>query len=100
MLSDTDLSFAGILPLSVFNQLGDLLHQVAHEVDSAALILTEAVLVRTLIPARWQPQRFTLVVSQQISALLIGNTQDDTQQSQSTWDTSLDHLHTDFTFNS
>lgn len=100
MLSDTDLSFAGILPLSVFNQLGDLLHQVAHEVDSAALILTEAVLVRTLIPARWQPQRFTLVVSQQISALLIGNTQDDTQQSQSTWDTSLDHLHTHFTFNS
>jgi len=45
MLSDTDLSFAGILPLSIFNQLGDLLHQVAYEVDSAAIILTEAVLL-------------------------------------------------------
>jgi two-component system sensor histidine kinase/response regulator len=100
MLSDTDLSFAGILPLSIFNQLGDLLHQVAHEVDSAALILTEAVLVRTFAPPGWQPQRFILVVSQQFSALLLGNLPDGAQQGQSRWDTSLESLHIHFTFNS
>ncbi|MFL0605188.1 ATP-binding protein [Cylindrospermopsis raciborskii] len=100
MLSDTDLSFAGILPLSIFNQLGDLLHQVAHEVDSAALILTEAVLVRISVPPGWQPQRFILVVSQQFSALLLGNLPDSAQQGQSISDTTLESLHIHFTFNS
>ncbi|MFS0517570.1 ATP-binding protein [Nostoc sp. UIC 10607] len=73
MLSSPDLSFSRTLPIVVFNQLGELLEQMAQTVGSAALILTEAVLMRIYIPVEWQRQRFTLVVSEQFSALLIGN---------------------------
>ena len=73
MLSSPDLSFSRTLPIVVFNQLGELLEQMAQTVGSAALILTEAVLMRVCIPVEWQRQRFTLVVSEQFSALLIGN---------------------------
>ncbi|AUB34735.1 cikA, two-component system, sensor histidine kinase and response regulator [Nostoc flagelliforme CCNUN1] len=73
MLSSPDLSFSRTLPIVVFNQLGELLEQMAQTVGSAALILTEAVLMRICIPVEWQRQRFTLVVSEQFSALLIGN---------------------------
>jgi signal transduction histidine kinase len=61
------------LPLIVFNRLGELLQQMAQAVGSAALILTEAVLARILIPVEWENQRFTLVVSEQFSVLLLGN---------------------------
>jgi two-component system, sensor histidine kinase and response regulator len=73
MLSSPDLSFSRTLPIVVFNQLGELLEQMAQTVGSAALILTEAVLVRICIPGKWQRQRFTLVVSEQFSALLVGS---------------------------
>ncbi|MEH1835039.1 MAG: GAF domain-containing sensor histidine kinase [Nostoc sp.] len=73
MLSSPDLSFSRTLPILVFNQLGELLEQMAQRVGSAALVLTEAVLVRICIPVEWQRQRFTLVVSEQFSALLVGN---------------------------
>ncbi|WP_118166430.1 GAF domain-containing sensor histidine kinase [Nostoc sphaeroides] len=73
MLSSPDLSFSRTLPIVVFNQLGELLEQMAQRVGSAALILTEAVLMRICIPVEWQRQRFTLVVSEQFSALLVGN---------------------------
>ncbi|MBW4424849.1 MAG: GAF domain-containing sensor histidine kinase [Nostoc desertorum CM1-VF14] len=73
MLSSPDLSFSRTLPIVVFNQLGKLLEQMAQRETSAALILTEAVLMRVCIPAKWQRQRFTLVVSEQFSALLVGN---------------------------
>ena len=73
MLSSPDLSFSRTLPIVVFNQLGELLEQMAQRVESAALVLTEAVLVRICIPVEWQKQRFTLVVSEQFSALLVGN---------------------------
>ncbi|BBD64654.1 GAF sensor signal transduction histidine kinase [Nostoc commune NIES-4072] len=73
MLSSPDLSFSRTLPIVVFNQLGELLEQMAQTVGSAALLLTEAVLVRIDVPAKWQRQRFTLVVSEQFSALLVGN---------------------------
>ncbi|MEH2235297.1 sensor histidine kinase [Nostoc sp.] len=73
MLSSPDLSFCRILPIVVFNQLGELLEQMAQTVGSAALVLTEAVLVRICIPGEWQRQRFTLVVSEQFSTLLVGN---------------------------
>ncbi|WP_442940720.1 GAF domain-containing protein [Nostoc sp.] len=72
MLSSPDLSFSRTLPIVVFNQLGELLEQMAQTVGSAVLILTEAVLVRIYIPVEWQRQRFTLVVSEQFSALLVG----------------------------
>ncbi len=73
MLSSPDLSFSRTLPIVVFNQLGELLEQMAQTVGSAALVLTEAVLMRIYIPVEWQRQRFTLVVSENFSALLVGN---------------------------
>ncbi|MBD2437908.1 GAF domain-containing sensor histidine kinase [Nostoc sp. FACHB-110] len=72
MLSSPDLSFSQSLPLVVFNQLGELLQQMAQSVESSVLVLTEAVLARIIIPEEWQIQRFTLVVSEQFSALLFG----------------------------
>ena len=72
MLSSPDLSFSRTLPIVVFNQLGELLEQMAHTVGSAVLILTEAALMRIYIPVKWQRQRFTLVVSEQFSVLLVG----------------------------
>ncbi|HLP89062.1 MAG TPA: GAF domain-containing sensor histidine kinase [Nostocaceae cyanobacterium] len=72
MLSSPDLSFSRTLPLSVFNQLEELLQQMAQAVDSAILVLTEAVLLRVKIPLEWQQQRFTLVISKRFSALLVG----------------------------
>ncbi|MEH1939338.1 MAG: GAF domain-containing sensor histidine kinase [Nostoc sp.] len=79
MLSSHDLSFSRTLPIVVFNQLGELLEQMAQTVGSAALILTEAVLMRICIPVEWQRQRFTLVVSEQFSALLLGNLEEGEQ---------------------
>jgi two-component system, sensor histidine kinase and response regulator len=73
MLSSPDLSFSRTLPIVVFNQLGELLEQMAQTVESATLVLTEAVLARICIPVEWQRRRFTLVVSEQFSVLLLGN---------------------------
>ncbi|MBD2346910.1 GAF domain-containing sensor histidine kinase [Anabaena subtropica] len=74
MLSSPDLSFSRNLPLVVFNQLGELLQQMAQSVESTTnLLLTEALLSRVRVPIEWQRQRFTLVVSEQFSALLLGN---------------------------
>ncbi|NEU84670.1 sensor histidine kinase, partial [Nostoc sp. UIC10630] len=73
MLSSPDLSFSRTLPIVVFNQLGELLEQMAQTVESATLVLTEAVLARICIPVEWQRRRFTLVVSEQFSVVLLGN---------------------------
>jgi len=73
MLSSPDLSFSRTLPIDVFNQLGELLLSMAQGVGSAALVLTEAVLARIISKSEWQKQKFTLVVSEQFSALLVGN---------------------------
>jgi two-component system sensor histidine kinase/response regulator len=73
MLSSPDLSFSRTLPLDTFNQLGELLQQMAQAVGSTAFVVTEALLARIRVPAGWQEQRFTLLVSEQFSALLIGN---------------------------
>lgn len=73
MLSSPDLSFSRTLPIDVFNQLGELLLSMAQAVGSAALVLTEAVLARIMSKSEWQKQKFTLVVSEQFSALLVGN---------------------------
>ncbi len=73
MLSSPDLSFSRILPKDVFNQLGELLLSMAQAVGSAALVLTEAVLARIMSKSEWQKQKFTLVVSEQFSALLVGS---------------------------
>lgn len=84
MLSSSDLSFSRTLPLDTFNQLGELLQQMAQAVGSAALVLTEAVLARIRVPAEWQEQRFTLLVSEGFSALLMGNLTQREQQSPDT----------------
>ncbi|AVH65702.1 GAF domain-containing sensor histidine kinase [Nostoc sp. 'Peltigera membranacea cyanobiont' N6] len=73
MLSSPDLSFCRTLPIVVFNQLGELLEQMAQTVECDPLVLTEAVLVRICIPPARQRQRFTLVVSERFSVLLAGN---------------------------
>ncbi|HIK05731.1 MAG TPA: GAF domain-containing sensor histidine kinase [Trichormus sp. M33_DOE_039] len=72
MLSSSDLSFSRSLPVVVFNQLGELLQQMAHAVETAALVLTEAILSRVRVPVEWERQRFTLVVSERFSALVVG----------------------------
>ncbi|MBD2354384.1 GAF domain-containing sensor histidine kinase [Tolypothrix sp. FACHB-123] len=72
MPSSPDLSFSQTLPSDTFNQLGELLQQMAQAMESAALLVTEAVLARVRVPADWQEQRFTLLVSEQFSALLVG----------------------------
>ncbi len=82
MLSSPDLSFSRTLPIVVFNQLGELLEQMAQTVGSAVLILTEAALVRICIPVEWQRQRFTLVVSEQFSVLLVGTFEQGTRETE------------------
>ena len=72
MLSSPDLSFSRNLPLVVFHQLGESLQQMAQVLGNTALVITEAVLARIDIPLEWQGQRFTLVISEQFSALLLG----------------------------
>ncbi|OUL23856.1 GAF domain-containing sensor histidine kinase [Nostoc sp. 106C] len=73
MLSSSDLSFSRTLPSDTFNQLGELLQQMAQAVESETLVVTEAVLTRIRVPAEWQEQRFTLLVSEEFSALLLGH---------------------------
>ncbi|MBW4510308.1 MAG: GAF domain-containing protein [Scytonematopsis contorta HA4267-MV1] len=70
MLSSADSSFHRNLPSTVFNQLGGLLQQTQELVEDA-LVLTDAVFARILIPQEWEFQRFTLFVSPLFSALLV-----------------------------
>ncbi|MEA5577324.1 GAF domain-containing sensor histidine kinase [Anabaena sp. UHCC 0451] len=102
MLSSPDLSFSRTLPLIIFNRLGELLQQMAQAVGSAALILTEAVLARISIPVEWQNQRFTLVVSEQFSALLLGNIEaaEEGNQGMEKETINVDSLNVSLTFNS
>lgn len=100
MLSSPDLSFSRTLPIVVFNQLGELLEQMAQTVGSAALILTEAVLMRICIPVEWQRQRFTLVVSEQFSALLVGKLAQGEQRSRGAGEQEIySALNAQLTFN-
>ncbi|MTJ06642.1 GAF domain-containing sensor histidine kinase [Anabaena sp. UHCC 0204] len=89
MLVFPDLGFSKTLPLSIFNQLGELLQQMAQAVGSDALSLTEAILVRVEVPVEWQKQRFNLVVSEGFNALLVGNLQAGEQEIDSLVNTSL-----------
>ncbi|MEA5582658.1 GAF domain-containing sensor histidine kinase [Nodularia harveyana UHCC-0300] len=89
MLSSPDLSFSRNLPLVVFNQLGELLQQMAQVVGGAALVVTEAVLARINIPVEWQDQRFTLVISEQFSALLVGKPEQGEREQYKGFNTSL-----------
>ncbi|BCL38451.1 hypothetical protein NSMS1_48980 [Nostoc sp. MS1] len=46
---------------------------MAQSVGTTNLLLTEALLSRVRVPREWQNQRFTLLVSERFSALLLGN---------------------------
>ena len=85
MLSSPDLSFSQNLPLVVFNQLGELLHQMAQSVESSVLVLTEAVLARIVITEEWRSQKFILVVSEQFSALLLGTGEQRSRGAEEQW---------------
>ncbi|MGL4618850.1 GAF domain-containing sensor histidine kinase [Chroococcidiopsis sp.] len=77
MSSSQDLSFHQLLPLTIFQQLGQLLQQMAQELGNEALIVTEEALVS--IPTRLEAtDKFTLVVSQQFSALLVAERRQET----------------------
>lgn len=65
-----DLSFERTLPLTIFNQLRQVLQQIAQEVGTQAVVLTEAIL--SGIPINTEHREFTLLVSPQFSALLVG----------------------------
>ncbi len=92
MLVFSDLGFSKTLPLSIFNQLGELLQQIGSVVESDALSLTEAILVRVEVPIEWQKQKFKLIVSPGFNALLVGNLQAGEQEIDSP-------VNTIFTFN-
>ncbi|MDM9383369.1 GAF domain-containing sensor histidine kinase [Chlorogloeopsis sp. ULAP01] len=79
MLNSPDLSFSRTLPLDVFNQLGELLEQMAQAVENRALVLTEAVLATIHTPKEWQTQRFAVVISEGFSVLMVGSPQQEQQ---------------------
>ena len=69
--------------MGVFNQLGELLKQMAQAADSTQpLIITDDLLVRIPIPEDWRWQRFMVIVSQDFNALLLGSFANETGISQ------------------
>ncbi|MDJ0736102.1 MAG: GAF domain-containing sensor histidine kinase [Nostocaceae cyanobacterium] len=73
MLISPDLSFSCTLSVSVFDRLGELLHQMAQNVRNEAVVLTEDLLLKIPLPDDWQQQRFTVVVSDGFNGLLVGS---------------------------
>ncbi|WP_307731621.1 hybrid sensor histidine kinase/response regulator [Microseira wollei] len=60
------------MPLANFNRLRLALGQMAQRVGEGALLLTEDVVQGMSVPATMLPERFTVLVSQRFSALLLG----------------------------
>ncbi|AFZ01940.1 GAF domain-containing protein [Calothrix sp. PCC 6303] len=77
MPSFPNLSFPKTISTDVFNQLGELLEQMAQSLDTSSLVLTEDILMRIPVPGEWQRQRFTLVVSPGFNGLLRGEIEED-----------------------
>ncbi|GAA6617320.1 ATP-binding protein [Scytonema sp. NUACC26] len=78
MSISSDLSFSRTIRNSTFVRFGELLLQMAQSVGKPSLLLTESALVAINVPSEWQAQRFTVLVSQQFSALLVGTSLQDT----------------------
>jgi signal transduction histidine kinase len=77
MSSSQDLSLHQTLPFTTFQQLGQLLQQMAQELGREALIVTEEAL--SAMPLLPQPmQKFTVLVSEQFSALLLADRRQET----------------------
>ncbi|HEY9633803.1 MAG TPA: ATP-binding protein [Coleofasciculaceae cyanobacterium] len=68
--------FSRTLPLRVFKRLQDLLQQMKLTLGEGVVVLTEEVLSSTTITPEHQAQRFTVVVSEQFRALLLGEPQE------------------------
>lgn len=74
MLGSPDLSFSQTLTLGVFNQLVELLDQMAQGAGKANfVIITDVILARIPTPTQWRRKRFKVLISKGFSALLIGN---------------------------
>jgi two-component system, sensor histidine kinase and response regulator len=83
MPSSPDLSFSRILSTDVFNQLGELLEQMAQSLDITSFVVTEDILLRISVSREWQKQRFTLVVSPGFNGLLRGEVEENSINSAS-----------------
>ncbi len=71
-----DPRFSRTLPLTMFNRLQELLQQMKSKIGEGAILLTEDVVSGAVIALEYQAQQFTVVVSKQFSALLLGAPQD------------------------
>jgi len=71
MFHPEDLSFHGTLPLAIFEQLRQLLHQMAQVAETEAVVLTQDILLS--IPVPQKKQQFIVIISQEFSALLLGS---------------------------
>jgi two-component system, sensor histidine kinase and response regulator len=71
MLSYQSSILRRTLPLANFNRLRLALGQMAQRVGEGALLLTEDVVQGMSVPATMLPERFTVLVSQRFSALLL-----------------------------
>jgi signal transduction histidine kinase len=71
MFHPEDLSFRGSLPLAIFEQLKQLLHQMAQVAEIEAVVLTQDILLS--IPVAQKKQQFIVIISQGFSALLLGS---------------------------
>lgn len=98
MSSSPDMSFSRILPSDVFHQLGELLQQTVCALGDRALVLTEAVLAPIVITQEWCVKKFTLVVSPQFSALLVGEHELDTSTQQYSTSFLETNLNAEMTF--
>ncbi len=78
-----NLRFSRTLPLTVFERLQDLLQQMRSKIGEGAVVLTEEVLSSTAIAPEHQAQRFTVVVSERFSALIVGEPQEPDSLSES-----------------
>jgi two-component system, sensor histidine kinase and response regulator len=97
MLSSPNLGFSRTLRVGTFNQLGKLLEQMASSVDNKAFILTEAVLSRIPLSGHWLLKRFTVVISEGFSGLLIG-TREDSSTNNTVQNNSKNHDVNDYYF--
>lgn len=72
MLSYQSSILRRTLPVATFNRLRLALGQMAQRVGEGALLLSEDVVKGMSVPTTMLPERFTVLVSQKFSALLLG----------------------------
>ncbi len=68
--------FSRTLPVTMFMRLQQLLQQMKSTIAEGAVVLTEEILSAAVVAPEHQVQRFTVVVSERFSALLVGERQE------------------------